>query len=222
MTGFGGFLLIFVFSATTALASDIQKPNPSYENASQNAILLAKKSSDEPKKNVPTYQKLMKDLTDQLFAVIESIDKSDLSREEKWLKVHQFIMSVRFGPEMKDTFFAMTIQGLVKSDVYQPDLTNKDLSEMKDSTGLLFIAEMIRLSRETGGGFVQHLWPKHDGKLPVPTISYVRIFKKWNMIYGTRIFLSDLEAYESVDPVSFPLAIQPFGQFFHSGNTLGE
>lgn len=215
------FLLIFCFSVSSGVASDIQKTTPVYTNTPQKTVLLAKKSTDEPKKNVPTYEKLMKDAVDQLFAVIESVDKSGLTQDEKQQKIHEFIMSVRFGPEMKDTFFAMTIQGVQRSAVWNPDIVNKDLSGIMDLNGVRYVAEMIRLSREKGEGFIQHLYHRYDGKLPVPAVSYVRQYKNWNMIYGTRVFLSDIEAYE-VRLLQFPLSLKPLGPFFEKETAVGE
>ena len=211
-------LCLIAFSTNTVFAGDARAVNASNQIASQKPILLAKKKSDEPQKEVPTYQKLMKDALDQLFSVIESIEKDpSLSQAEKELKVHQFIMSVRFGPEKKDTFFAITIQGIFRTDVYQPDLLNKDLSMMKDPNGFMAIAEMIKIVREQGGeGYVEHLWPRYEGKLPVPCIAMVRLFPGWNMIFGTRIFNEDSEKYELPVATLYtplgPFNIPPFRQ----------
>lgn len=211
VVGFISSMCLIAFASTAVFATDSPSQNSLNQNTSHKTILLAKKKSDEPKKDVPTYQQLMKDAVDQLFSVIESIEKNpSLSQAEKELKVHQFIMSVRFGPEKKDTFFAMTIQGIIRTDVFQPDLANKDLSEMKDANGFLFIAEMIKIVREKGGGFVEHLWQRYEGKLPVPSIALVRAYPQWNMIFGTRIFKADIEAYEIIQATLYqPLGTNP-------------
>ncbi len=210
--GFVSSMCLIAFSATAVFATDVHSLNPLNKNTSQKAILLAKTESDVPQKDVPTYQKLMKDALDQLFAVIETIAKNpSLSQAEKELKVHQFIMSVRFGPEKKDTFFAMSIQGIMRTDVYQPDLANKDLSGMPDANGFLFIAEMIKITREQGGGFAEHLWPRYEGKLPVPSIALVRPFSQWGMIFGTRVFNEDIEAYQTSEATLFnPMGVLTF------------
>jgi hypothetical protein len=45
-------------------------------------------------------------------------------------------------------------------------------------------------------GFDEHLWPKYEGKFPVPCIAYVRLFKPYDWIIGTRIFKDTAEFYE--------------------------
>ncbi len=209
VVGFISSMCLIAFASPAVFATDSPIQNSLNQNTSHKTILLAKKTSDEPKKEVPTYQQLMKDAVDQLFSVIESIEKNpSLSQSEKELKVHQFIMSVRFGPKKEDTFWSMTIQGIIRTDVYQPDLANKDLSEMKDANGFLLIAEMIKIVREKGGGFVEHLWQRYEGKLPVPSIALVRAYPQWNMIFGTRIFKADIEAYEIIQATLY----QPLGE----------
>ena len=167
------------------------------QNTTQKTILLAKKNTNDLQKDIPTYQVLMKDAMDQLFAVTETIVKNpSLSRSEKEQKVHQFIMSVRFGPEKKDTFSAMTIQGVMLTEPYKPHLVKKDLIKLDYGDGFFFIAEMIKIAREQGEGFVSHLWPMYEGEFPVPAISFVRLHPELLQIMITTIGKADIEAYE--------------------------
>jgi two-component sensor histidine kinase len=56
---------------------------------------------------------------------------------------------------------------------------------------------MVDVSLADGQGFVDYLWPKPmDGGLTVeqPKISYVRLFKPWNWVVGTGVYIDDIEA----------------------------
>ena len=60
----------------------------------------------------------------------------------------------------------------------------------------LFIA-FLDVCSEHGGGYVDYLWPK-----PTPDgltedqlkISYVELFKPWNWVIGTGVYIDDIEA----------------------------
>lgn len=56
---------------------------------------------------------------------------------------------------------------------------------------------MVDVGLTDGQGFVDYLWPKPmDGGLTVeqPKISYVRLFKPWNWVVGTGVYIDDIEA----------------------------
>lgn len=55
-------------------------------------------------------------------------------------------------------------------------------------------AAFVEVSKQSGGGFVDYLWPKtiQDGsKTDVPKLSYVRQFTPWNWVIGTDFYVND-------------------------------
>ena len=149
---------------------------------------------------------------DQVFSVIESIEKDEsLSLEEKKQKVLKFIKVVRYGPEQKDYFWLNDIQAKMIMDPYLPDLVGKDLMSFEDPSGKKVFVEILKVIREKGEGYVQYLWQRYEGKLPVPKVSLVRLYKPWDWIVGTGIYLDTIEAYGEPEVELFiPLGLEPF------------
>ncbi len=75
-----------------------------------------------------------------------------------------------------------------------PELEGSDLSTVADSEGKLFFKEMAKLCKTKGSGFVEYLWPKPGGDRPVRKLSYVRLFKPWNIILGMGVYLDTIES----------------------------
>ncbi len=154
-------------------------------------------STELSESNIEIYQRVLKTAMDKVFSVIESIEKDEsLSLEEKKQKVLKFIKVVRYGPEKKDYFWLNDIQAKMLMDPYLPDLVGKDLMSFKDPSGKKIFVEILKVIREKGEGYVQYLWQRYEGKLPVPKVSLVRLYKPWDWIVGTGLYLDTIEAYE--------------------------
>lgn len=89
-----------------------------------------------------------------------------------------------------------------------PELTGKVLDDKKWNSALgrnanLFVS-FVNITEKQGAGFVDYQWPKptKDGKLTKmqPKISYVSLFKPWNWIIGTGIYVDDAEA-DGIDAI---------------------
>lgn len=74
---------------------------------------------------------------------------------------------------------------------YSPELVGKDLGDRKDEQGKPIFLEMVRISKEKGGGLVRYLWPKPGETKASPKISYVKLFEPWSMIVGSGIYVDD-------------------------------
>jgi methyl-accepting chemotaxis protein len=74
----------------------------------------------------------------------------------------------------------------------KPALNGKDLSKLKDSTGKYFFNEFVRVSKESGEGIVDYLWPKPGFKEPQKKVSYVKLFKEYGWIIGTGTYVEDV------------------------------
>ena len=103
------------------------------------------------------------------------------------------IGSLRFGPDNKDYFFIIDTEAKVVMHPIKPELDGKDMSGFKDPGGKAVFAEMARIGREKGEGYVEYLWEKPGEKTPVRKISFVKLFKQWNWIVGTGIYADDID-----------------------------
>ena len=103
------------------------------------------------------------------------------------------IGSLRFGPDNKDYFFILDTQGRIVMHPINPKLDGTDQSTFKDPKGKTLFAEMIKVARDQGQGFVDDMWPKPGASEPVPKLSYVQLFKEWGWIVGTGVYVDDIE-----------------------------
>jgi methyl-accepting chemotaxis protein len=103
------------------------------------------------------------------------------------------IGSLRFGKNADDYFWINDMHSIMIMHPIKPELEGKDLSDFKDPNGKLIFKEMIKVCQESQEGFVEYLWPKPGFDKPVPKLSYVKLFDKWNWIVGTGIYLDDIK-----------------------------
>jgi methyl-accepting chemotaxis protein len=76
---------------------------------------------------------------------------------------------------------------------FKPEMNGKDISDFKDPHGKKLFVEMVNVCKKDGQGFVDYMWPKPGEDKPVAKLSYVRLFKPWNWIIGTGVYLQMAE-----------------------------
>jgi len=76
----------------------------------------------------------------------------------------------------------------------KPELIGTDTRSIKDPTGSLFVADMLKRAGSEGEGFEHYLWPKPGAKNPVPKIAYFHLFPDWNWVIVTGIYVDDVDA----------------------------
>jgi methyl-accepting chemotaxis protein len=78
--------------------------------------------------------------------------------------------------------------------VAHPDakLLGKNVQDMTDPAGKFLFREIVSTARSAGAGYVEYLWPKAGGDRPEPKLTYVRLFKPWNWIVGSGVYLDDV------------------------------
>lgn len=75
-----------------------------------------------------------------------------------------------------------------------PALDGKDLSGYKDPDGKEVFNEFVKIAKQQGSGFFSYRWPMPGASAPVDKISYVHLFKPWNWIIGSGVYLDDTQA----------------------------
>ncbi len=118
------------------------------------------------------------------------------------------IGALRFGPENKDYFWINDMTPSMVMHPYKPKLNGKDLSGTQDPNGKKLFVEMAKICREKGEGFVDYHWPKYGADEPQPKLSYVKLFKKWNWILGTGVYVDDIEAAVAVKTQAIEKRVQ--------------
>lgn len=75
-----------------------------------------------------------------------------------------------------------------------PALNGKSLADYKDPDGVEIFNEFVRIVKQDGSGFLAYRWPMPGANAPVDKISYVQLFKPWNWVIGSGVYLDDIQA----------------------------
>ena len=126
-------------------------------------------------------------------SIVEEYDHraagGEFSIEEAQRRAKERIRAMRFGNDEKNYVFINNLDDVAILNPEKPDLEGKTLSDPK---GQIYRAEMIKICREKGSGFLEYLWPKSDNEKPSPKIAYVKLFKPWGWVVGSGVYVDDI------------------------------
>jgi len=108
-------------------------------------------------------------------------------------KAADLIRHLRYGKKQEGYFWINDMRPVMVMHPCKPRLNGKDLSNVKDPKGKKLFMEFVRVCKEKGEGFVRYYWPKPGSEEPQPKLSFVKLFKKWNWIIGTGVYMDELE-----------------------------
>ena len=108
------------------------------------------------------------------------------------------IRSLRFGEEDKDYFWILGPDRTLLMHPYRPDLEGVDPDTAAGPDGFilrqLFDRIETTVSSPEGGGIMDYQWHfKDELNTLAPKTSYVALFKPWNWIVGTGVYIDDAE-----------------------------
>ena len=130
----------------------------------------------------------------QPTGILKSVEKEEgMSLQEKQEKAASLIKALRYGPENKDYFWINDMHPTMVMHPFKSQLDGKDLSGNKDPNGKKLFVEMVKVCGDKGEGFVDYYWPKYGADKPQPKLSFVKVFKPWNWIIGSGVYLEVAE-----------------------------
>jgi methyl-accepting chemotaxis protein len=154
----------------------------------------AYKDAQDPEKLKAVYKEQVQNAVNTTYGILEAVDEEQgISLEEKQKKAAELIKSLKYGPDNKDYFWINDMHPRMVMHPYKPELNGKDLSENKDPNGKRLFVEFVNVCREKDQGFVDYYWPKYGADKPQPKLSFVKLFKPWNWVVGTGIYIDDIE-----------------------------
>jgi len=141
------------------------------------------------------YQRQLQNAVNTAYSILEAIEKKQgMSLEEKQEKASDLIKALRYGPENKDYFWINDMHPTMIMHPFKPKLDGKDLSATKDPNGKKLFVEFVKVCGDKGEGFVDYYWPKYGADKPQPKLSFVKLFKPWNWVIGSGVYLEVAEA----------------------------
>jgi methyl-accepting chemotaxis protein len=155
----------------------------------------AYKDAHDPEKLKAVYREPLQNAVNTAFSIIAAVEKeNNLSLKQKQRKAAALIKALRYGPENKDYFWINDMHPTMVMHPYKPKLDGTDLSGFKDPNGKKLFVEFVNTCRENGEGFVDYYWPKYGADQPQPKLSFVKLFKPWNWIIGTGVYMEVAES----------------------------
>lgn len=90
--------------------------------------------------------------------------------------------------------FIYTFDGINIADPILKQNAGKKMLDFTDPNGKKVIAELIEVSKQEEGGYVEYVWNKPIVNRLSPKISYAKAFTPWNWMVGTGVYLDTIEA----------------------------
>ena len=106
-------------------------------------------------------------------------------------KAAEQIKAMRY--DNNDYFWINNLDGYFVMHPIKPEMIGKNMMDAKDVKGNSYIADMIKVAKDKGEGETYYWWTKPGESIPSPKISYVKLFKDWNWVIGTGIYINDVD-----------------------------
>lgn len=136
-----------------------------------------------------------KHLVEVAFTLISDyharVGTGELGEEDAQKKAIMRIRSLRYKDN--DYFWINDLHSVMIMHPVKSELEGKNLSDLKDAHGSYPFREFVRISKENNEGFVEYFWSRPDSDKPVRKLSYVKLFRPWEWIVGSGIYIDDVE-----------------------------
>ncbi len=141
-----------------------------------------------------TYEGELQSVVNLAFSSIQAI-YDEAGQTDGWKKdqAMKIIKNMRYAGD--NYLWINDMKPTMVMHPMKPAMDGTDLSTYKDPNGKLLFNEMVKVCEKDGQGFVDYMWPKPGKDKPVPKLSYVRLFKPWNWVIGTGVYLETAEKY---------------------------
>ncbi len=143
---------------------------------------------------------IRKDIENTLKFVQYYHEKFKGKKSEKEIQndILNAIELMRDRTDINDYVFIYDFNG---TSIYYPiskQNIGKNLYEFTDPTGKKVIKEIIEISKDNAGGFVEYIWYKPELEKEAPKISYALSYKPWNWTIGKGVYLDEIEKVVSI------------------------
>jgi len=117
-----------------------------------------------------------------------------LTRNEAMAGAVKQLREHNFGPDNKDYFWINDMRPRMIMHPYRSDLEGQDVSEFADPQGKRLFFEMVKVVNRSGAGYIDYHWQwKDDPGRIEKKLSYVMLYKPWDWIIGTGVYIEDVK-----------------------------
>jgi len=146
---------------------------------------------------IDSQKKIIKDATNRAIRYISHKHKTATDSVDINLLQNQLVDTIENMRDLREGsgyIFIYTFDGINIADPILKYNAGKNLIDFKDPNGKLVIKELIDVSREDGGGFVEYVWNKPTTNRLTDKISYAISYEPWGWMVGSGVYLDDIES----------------------------
>ena len=152
-----------------------------------------------------TIQAIVQSATSIIEKQAMLVSEGVLTLEEAQEEALLVLRALRYGDQDKQYLWIQDTYPKMGMHPYFPEMEGVSLRDYQDPEGNLLFVNAVNITKENGDGFIHYMWPREDNiEEPVPKLSYVRLFSKWNWIVGSGIYLDDVQ--REIQAVTYNLA----------------
>ena len=115
------------------------------------------------------------------------------SEKELTLEIVDAIEQMRNKGDGTGYIFIYDFNGINIADPILKQNAGKNLIDFTDKNGKKVIKELIDISKQDNGGYVEYIWNKPITNVMSPKISYAISFNKLNWMIGTGVYLDNIQ-----------------------------
>ena len=143
-------------------------------------------------------REMIRELTNSAWSILAKYENDErkglISRQEAQQTAIARIQYLRYGEESKDYFWITDMTPKMIMHPYRLDLNGQDLGNFTDPHGKKLFVEFVETVKKSGSGYVDYMWQWKDDSLHiVPKLSHVKLYKPWNWVIGTGIYIEDVK-----------------------------
>lgn len=143
-------------------------------------------------------REMIHELVNTAWSLIEDYDRDYqnglISLEEAQQLAINKIEKMRYGDENKDYFWIIDLFPRMIMHPYRTELNGQELINYKDQAGKALFVVAVDTVLQSSEGFINYMWQwKDDSTKIVPKLSFVKIYRNWNWIIGTGIYIEDVK-----------------------------
>lgn len=147
-------------------------------------------------KYIESRKDLMKSVVEMGWGILDYYDKKtkagEISLEEAQLRAAHELIELRYmGNEY---YFGYDLNGITKFQGSAHSAIGTNSYDLEDDRGTKIIQNMIKAVQSDGEGYIHYYFPKPGyGTQSFPKLSYVKLYKPWDLFIGTGLYMDDIE-----------------------------
>lgn len=141
----------------------------------------------------------LKEVTAVVWSMLDDYDalveRGEMSLDEAQHHLLSDIQSLRYGRDLADYFWVMSLDYEMLAHPYRTDLVGTNLRDYRDPTGLTVFQAIVTALERKQEGYLEYTWQRNGERgNEVEKIGYFRVFEPWGWVIGTGAYKSELAA----------------------------